>query len=196
MDSTSKHVVNQEDIETLEKSIKKYPDFPIPGILFYDIFSILSCPKLSKIMYDNSVAVIKNYFSSKQIEFNYIVGLESRGFLIGAILAEKFNVGFVPIRKKNKKNTKLPGEILSINYKTEYSEDAFDLQKISLNEESKVLLVDDVLATGGSLQATETLILSTGAKVVGTFCVFEAAFLNGKNKLQDPSSFLSLISVN
>lgn len=188
--------VKQEDIDTLEKSIKKYPDFPISGVLFYDIFSILSCPKLSKIMYDNSVAVIKNYFDSKQVHFNCIAGLESRGFLIGAILAEKFGVGFIPIRKKNKKNTKLPGEILSITYKTEYSEDAFDVQKLSFDENSRVLLVDDLLATGGSLQATETLILSTGAQVIATFCVFEVAFLKGKNKLKDPSSCLSLISVS
>ena len=187
--------IKNEDIQLLKEKVLKYQDFPKPGIVFYDIFSILANPLLSEVMYRNSVIVIEEYLKKSNKEFNVFIGLESRGFLLGAVLAEKFKVGFVPIRKKSQKNTKLPGKLLTVNYTTEYSEDSFDLQEISINKDSKVILVDDLVATGGSLQATEKLVNLAGGQVVGTFCIFEITDLKGKEKLKDPSSFVSLISL-
>lgn len=187
--------VNEEEVLLLKNNVAKYQDFPIKGILFYDIFSILSNSNLSKLLYKNSEIAILEYFIKSKKEFNLVIGLESRGFLLGSVLADRLNVGFVPIRKKSKKNTKLPGNILSIDYTTEYSNDSFDLQEISINSNSKVLLIDDLIATGGSLEATEKLINKGGGVISATFCVFEIKGLNGRKKLTDPNSVISLIEI-
>ena len=187
--------INKKDIELLSEKVAKYKDFPKPGILFYDIFSILYYPDLSKILYDNSIIKINNYLKLNKKSINFVVGLESRGFLLGAVIAEKLNIGFIPIRKKANKNTKLPGKILTEEYITEYSNDAFDLQAISINSDSKVLLVDDLVATGGSLRATENLIQLGGGSVEAVFCVFEIVGLKGRNVLKDSNSLISLIDI-
>lgn len=112
--------------------------------------------------------------------FNVIVGLESRGFIQGPILASHFGVPFVPIRKKGK----LPGECYQQTYGTEYSQDCCELQKGALKEGSKVLIVDDLLATGGTLKAAEDLISSVeGVEVAASYCIFEIMPLNGRDKL-------------
>lgn len=194
-ESNGHQSVNEEEVLLLKNNVAKYQDFPIKGILFYDIFSILSNSNLSKLLYKNSEIAILEYFIKSKKEFNLVIGLESRGFLLGSVLADRLNVGFVPIRKKSKKNTKLPGNILSIDYTTEYSNDSFDLQEISINSNSKVLLIDDLIATGGSLEATEKLINKGGGVISATFCVFEIKGLNGRKKLTDPNSVISLIEI-
>lgn len=191
----TKSKVNNEEIEILAKSVKIYPDFPRPGIQFCDIFSLLNDSKYSQLLYKNSIAKIEEYIASSKKEFNVVAGLESRGFLLGTIIAERFGVGFIPIRKQSKKNSKLPGNLFSVTYTTEYSEDAFDIQANSISKDTKALLVDDLIATGGSLEASEKLISMGGGEVTVTFCVFEVGFLKGKEKLKDPSSVISLINL-
>jgi adenine phosphoribosyltransferase len=191
----SKTKINKEDIELIQKSVKKYNDFPKPGILFYDLFSLLNCPKLSQILYTNCMHKINEYCDSSNKKFNTIVGLDSRGFLLGAVLAEKFGVSFVPIRKKQSKNSKLPGELLSVSFVTEYSVDGFDLQAETIGKDSLVLIVDDLVATGGSLNAAEQLISKAGGEVVATFCVFEIVELKGRSKLNESNQLLTLIDL-
>lgn len=173
----------ETSIEEISKNVKTYPDFPKKGILFYDIFSILGDSKLSQTLYDVSTELIIQHFKEKKLEFNYIAGLESRGFLLGAVLAEKLKVGFIPIRKQNNKASKLPGDIISVGYGTEYSQDAFDLQLNYINKDAKILIVDDLMATGGSVKAAETLINKANATVVGCFCAFEICGLKGRSNL-------------
>lgn len=187
--------IDKDDINTIKNKVAKYKDFPKEGILFYDIFSILYCPELSKKLYTNAVALINNFLKINNKTINYVVGLESRGFLLGSVIAEKLNKGFIPIRKKANKNTKLPGKILTQEYITEYSNDAFDLQANSINNNSKVLLVDDLVATGGSLGATESLIELGGGSVEAVFCVFEIINLKGREKLKNKNCLISLIDI-
>lgn len=182
--------INKDDIELIKNSVKKIPDFPKPGILFYDIFSILSNVELTQKLFNLCEALIRNFISNGK-EINAIVGLESRGFLIGLILADRMKLPFVPIRKKNK----LPGQILKVNYYTEYSEDTFELQDGVLNENSKVLIVDDLLATGGTLNAAENLVKMAKASLTGYFVVFDCEFLKGRSKISKPDDLLALITI-
>lgn len=184
-----------EKLKYLTSVVKTYPDFPKKGVLFYDIFSILSDHKASEVMYELSCEIITNRFKTSGVKFDLIVGLETRGFLIGSVLALKLGVGFIPIRKHTDKGSKLPGEIFTVKYETEYSKDQFDLPSNYFQKGCNVLIVDDLVATGGSLRAAEDLLSQAGCNVVGVFCPFELVMLKGKEKLQKVKSddFLSLI---
>ena len=184
-----------EKLKYLTSIVKTYPDFPKKGVLFYDIFSILSDHKASEVMYELSCEIISNRFKTSGVKFDLIVGLETRGFLIGSVLALKLGVGFIPIRKHTEKGSKLPGEIFTVKYETEYSKDQFDLPSNYFKKGCNVLIVDDLVATGGSLRADEDLLSKAGCNVVGVFCPFELVMLKGKEKLQKVKSddFLSLI---
>jgi len=138
----------------LKKSFKKYPDFPKQGIDFKDINPIFADPKLFDILVNMMSRSIRDTPTK-------VVGLESRGFILGTALARKLGTGFVPIRKKGK----LPGETYSIDYIKEYGTDTFEIQKDSLNKNDTVLIIDDLLATGGSIVAGIKLIRETGAKL-------------------------------
>ncbi|CAG7819583.1 unnamed protein product, partial [Allacma fusca] len=166
----------------LKTLIKSHPDFPKPGILFRDMFPLLRDPKafkeLKSIMVDYTKAHIPNV--------DVIVGLESRGFIFGSVLAADLELPFVPIRKPGK----LPGELFRVEYLLEYGSDSFEMQKEGVQPHQNVLLVDDLLATGGSLSASCQLIESAGAKVVGCFVVMELDELNGRSKLKYPTHSL------
>ena len=141
-----------------------------------DLFSLTSKPDVFEKLNLSTAKIIKEEVG----EFNVIVGLESRGFIQGPFLAQHFKVPFVPIRKKGK----LPGECHQVAYGTEYSQDVCEIQKDSLPAGSKVLIVDDLLATGGTLKAAESLIsMIDGAEVVASYCLFEIPALKGKDKL-------------
>lgn len=187
---------DKENLELIVKSVKTYPDFPKPGILFYDIFSLLSDSKLFKILLDLSEKCIKKFLKENNLSIDLVAGLESRGFLL-ATLADRLGSGFIPIRKKTEKGSKLPGETINIKYGTEYSKDAFELQLNYIKKGAKVFLVDDLLATGGSAQAAETLVTNAGGTVVGLFCPFEICFLKGRNNLKTikPEAVLSIIEL-
>jgi adenine phosphoribosyltransferase len=184
--------IDPKEIQLLKDGIRKIPDFPKKDILFYDLFSNLIDVTLRDKLFELSEKMIKNYTLTNSKEINCIVGLESRGFLLGLVLADRLRLPFVPIRKKNK----LPGSVYKINYVTEYSADAFELQVGSLSESSKCLIVDDLLATGGSLRAAEELIEMSKAEVVAYYVAFEIGPLKGKEKLKDPNALISVINID
>jgi adenine phosphoribosyltransferase len=186
METTAKVQINNEDIILLKEKVNKIADFPQKGILFYDIFSILKNVEMTEKLFELSMAHIQNFLVETKQNITAIVGLESRGFLLGLVLADKLKIPFVPVRKKNK----LPGEVYKIEYITEYSRDQFELQTNALEQGSNVLIVDDLLATGGTMKAAEQLITMSGSRVAGYFVVFEIEGLNGKEKLGESSQNL------
>ena len=173
----------KNDFEDLKNAIRSIPDFPISGINFKDITTLIKNGDL----FTESIDYLYNHFRDKEIDT--IVGIESRGFIFGAAMAYKLNVGFVPVRKPGK----LPGEILSEEYELEYGADQLEMHKDALNENNKLLIVDDLLATGGSASATCKLIEKTGAKIQGFAFLIELSFLNGR-KLIDNYDVFSLIT--
>ena len=132
-----------------------------------------------------------NFLIDTKQEVTAIVGLESRGFLLGLVIADRLKLPFVPIRKKNK----LPGNLYKINYLTEYSQDQIELQADSLNENSKVFIVDDLMATGGTMKAAEDLIKMAKSEIVGYYSVFEIVALEGRKKLSNEDSLVTLIKI-
>ncbi|KAK3769507.1 hypothetical protein RRG08_027076 [Elysia crispata] len=170
-------------LNRIRDAITTIPDFPKPGIYFKDIFPILGNPEvfseLNEIIYEASK-------SMPQVEC--VVGLESRGFLFGPILAQKLKVPFVPIRKKGK----LPGEVVSQTFELEYGTDCFEIQRGSVTKGQKVLIIDDLLATGGTMKAASDLVTKVGADVVLCLCIIELLGLKGAKSLDKP--FKSLIA--
>lgn len=186
-----KKEINHADIDLIIDNVKKTTDFPKKGVLFYDIFSILNDVNLRQKLFSIAETLVNNYMLDNNVIINNIVGLESRGFLFGIILADRLKLPFIPIRKKNK----LPGKLLKINYLTQYSEDTLELQSDMLNENSKVLIVDDLIATGGSLKAAEDLISLTKAQIVAYFVIFESKKLEGKKILTKPDCLISMSKI-
>jgi len=156
----------------LEQLIVDYPDFPKDGILFRDMFPILRSPTAMTFMLNQ----LGDF--SDRLTPDYIVGIESRGFIIGTALATRQRMGFIPIRKKGK----LPGDVVGVNYSLEYGEDRLEIQSGILKGE-KVLLVDDLLATGGTVNAASRLISNVGGRLVGCAFVVELSELNGRNNI-------------
>lgn len=183
--------ISEEDVALIKEKVKKIPNFPEHGVLFYDLFSILKDPVLHQKTFQIAENLTRNFIVSNDIEINAIVGLESRGFLLGLIIADRLKLPFVPVRKKNK----LPGRTYKICYSTEYSQDQFEMQTESLDQNSKVLIVDDLLATGGSMKAAEELVSMTKAETVGYFVLFEIDFLKGKEKLSKPKNLITMITI-
>lgn len=158
---------------TLENLIADYPDFPKKGILFRDMFPILKNPE--------SMTLLLNQLSefSDKLTPDYIVGIESRGFIIGTALATRQRMGFIPIRKQGK----LPGDVVGVNYSLEYGEDRLEMQSDVFDKGTKVLLVDDLLATGGTVKAASELIEKVGGDLVGCAFVVELLGLNGRDNI-------------
>lgn len=158
-----------------EEYIRNIPDFPIKGIQFKDITTLI---KEGEVF---SSAVDYMYDPFRQKTITKIVGIESRGFIFGAAMAYKLNVGFVPIRKPGK----LPGDILAEEYQLEYGKDSVEVHIDGINKEDKVLLVDDLLATGGTAGASAKLIERIGAEIVGFSFLVELIELKGRSKIAD-----------
>lgn len=158
---------------TLENLIADYPDFPKKGILFRDMFPILKNPE--------SMTLLLNQLSefSDKLTPDYIVGIESRGFIIGTALATRQRMGFIPIRKQGK----LPGDVVGVSYSLEYGEDRLEMQSDVFDKGTKVLLVDDLLATGGTVKAASELIEKVGGDLVGCAFVVELLGLNGRDNI-------------
>lgn len=158
------------DIKSL---IRDVPDFPIKGIMFKDITTLLKSARGLK----TTSAELFELAKGKHI--NKVVGIESRGFIFGCLLAEKLDAGFVPIRKPGK----LPAETLSETYTLEYGEDKIEIHKDAIEPGDKVLLHDDLLATGGTMEAAAKLIEKMGGEIVQISFLIELNFLNGREKL-------------
>lgn len=159
----------------LAKYIRNVPDFPIKGIGFKDITTLLKEGEAFR----RSVDEIANKFDNKIIE--KIVCIESRGFLYGAALAYKWNIGLAPVRKPGK----LPAETISQEYQLEYGTDSVEIHKDAILPGEKVLIVDDLLATGGTASATAKLVEKLGGNIQGIAFLIELSFLNGREKLKD-----------
>ena len=158
----------------LEDKIRSIPDFPKPGILFRDITTLLQEPAA----FTETVQRIFDAYKDEAIEA--VAGIESRGFIFGAPLAQKLGVAFIPIRKPGK----LPAETVSAEYSLEYGTDKIEMHKDALAAGQRVLVVDDLLATGGTMEAACRLVESVNAVVAGIAFVIELDFLNGRDKLK------------
>ncbi len=158
----------------LEKLIRDVSDFPVKGILFKDITTLLKNA-------EGFSETLNLFFDlAKDKGITKVAGIESRGFIFGGALAAKLGAGFVPVRKKGK----LPAETISETYALEYGTDTIEVHKDAFTKDDKVLLHDDLLATGGTMQAACKLIEKTGAEIVQISFLIDLTFLNGKDKLK------------
>lgn len=164
----------------LKAALKQYPNFPSEGILFEDFLPIFTKPDLFQKLIDSFKNHLEATYGVGKID--YIIGLESRGFLFGPSLALAMNVGFVPVRKEGK----LPGECVKATYQKEYGSDVFEMQKGAMEAGANVVIVDDIIATGGSAKAAEELVEKVGAKLLEYEFVMELDFLKGRDKLNAP----------
>lgn len=157
----------------IKDHIRSIPDFPKPGILFYDISTLLAHPDAWQVAMGRLAQMIRRY------QPDVLAGIESRGFLVAAPLALKLGCGFTMVRKKGK----LPGNTVSYEYELEYGSDTIEIQDDAVAAGQRVVILDDLLATGGTLGASIDLFKKVGAEVVGTACIIELDFLNGREKL-------------
>lgn len=158
----------------LKAMIRDVPDFPKKGILFKDITTLLARGDI----FEKVIDQIANHYKSKKVR--KVVGVESRGFIFGAPVAYKLHAGVVPIRKKGK----LPYKTVSATYALEYGTDTLEMHEDAIPKGSKVLVVDDLLATGGTAKATAELVEKVGGKIVGFAFLIELAFLKGRENLK------------
>jgi adenine phosphoribosyltransferase len=160
-------------MEKLKTQIRHVPDFPKPGILFYDITTLLQSPGGFQGALDSLAAP----FAKGSVDV--IVGIESRGFIFGAALADRLHAGFVPVRKPGK----LPSQTIKASYALEYGSDALEMHHDGVAKGQKVLIVDDLLATGGTAKATMDLVTELGGHVAGFAFLIELVELSGRTKL-------------
>jgi len=164
--------LSQEDKEILESSIRDIPNFPKEGIVFKDITTLLNNPKALKTLMNHLEERYKNY------NLDYIAGIDARGFIFGSILADRLNIGFVPVRKKGK----LPYTTVAEKYSLEYGFDEVEVHIDAFpKEDARVLLIDDLIATGGTAKAATSLIDKVGANCVEACFILELDFLNGRD---------------
>lgn len=167
----------------MQSFVRAIPDFPIPGILFRDITPLLR----DKRAFAGAIDMIAGAFASAKID--HVVAIEARGYILGAPVAYKLGAGFVPVRKPGK----LPYDKINVDYALEYGTNSLEMHKDALAAGDRVLLVDDLLATGGTAAATRTLLERLGANVVGIAFLIELTALGGRTKLEgaDVRSFIT-----
>jgi adenine phosphoribosyltransferase len=160
-------------VDDLKKLIREVPDFPKPGILFYDITTVLKDP----VGLHRSVDLLADHYVGRKID--RVVGIEARGFIFAPMVAYRLNAGFVPVRKPKK----LPAEVARAEYSLEYGKDALEIHRDAVTNGQQVLIIDDLLATGGTAAAVASLVESLGGKIVGMGFLIELEFLKGREKL-------------
>ena len=163
--------------KTIQNLIRVIPDHPRPGVLYQDMASIFNAPKGLQ----NVMSLFNDYITDNKIEFDKIVGLDARGFPMAGALSASTGIPFSMARKKGK----LPGETIFTEYELEYGTDELHLQKGAIEKGDKILVIDDVIATGGTLEAVITLTDRFQADVVGILSIMELEFLGGGAKLRD-----------
>jgi len=161
------------DCEHLKKLIREVPDFPKKGILFYDITTLLK----DKTGFATLIDALAEYYLDRRID--QVLGIEARGFIFGPALAYRLGAGFVPVRKPKK----LPAATHKVSYQLEYGTDSLELHKDAVVKGQRVVIVDDLLATGGTAAATVELVSQAGATIAGLAFVVELDFLKGRDKL-------------
>jgi len=162
------------NVESLKQLIREVPDFPKKGILFYDITTLLK----DRVGFAVLIDALAEYYLEKRIEV--VVGIEARGFIFGPALAYRLNAGFVPVRKPKK----LPAETAKWTYNLEYGSDTLEIHKDAVRPGQRVVIVDDLLATGGTAHACAQLAKSLEADIAGLAFVVELEFLKGRDKLK------------
>jgi adenine phosphoribosyltransferase len=166
-------------LEAIKDLIRDVPDFPQEGIVFKDITPLLA----NEIAFSTVIDLIVVHFGRGNVD--KVVGIEARGFILASPVAYHFGAGFVPVRKKDK----LPWETESATYELEYGEATLQIHKDAVTPGERVLIVDDVLATGGTAEATADLVERIGGKIVGIACLIELEFLKGASKLDGHDLF-------
>ena len=169
--------------QEVKNAIRNVPDFPIPGIQFKDITTALARPECLKWMRDE---IVRRY---KDLGITQVVGIESRGFILAPAIAMEIGAGFVPIRKHNK----LPAETVSVTYAKEYGDDTIQIHKDALSPEDVVLIHDDILATGGSMEAAINLVKKLDVKKIYVNCIIELDGLNGRKYLEGKADDLDCL---
>lgn len=160
----------------LKDHIRSIPDFPKPGILFYDISTLLAHPQAWRTTVERLAEAVRPQRP------DLLVGIESRGFLVAAPLAYALGSGFAMVRKKGK----LPGRTVRFTYDLEYGSDTIEIQEDAVSPGQRVIVVDDLIATGGTTAAAINLITQRGGNVVGAACIIELSFLNGRRRIPVP----------
>ena len=171
MPSQSVSVMNADQLKHL---IREVPDFPKKGILFYDITTLLK----DKTGFATLIDKFSEHYIAQDVDL--VLGMEARGFIFAPALAYRLNAGFVPVRKPGK----LPAETVKYDYALEYGTNSLEIHKDAIQKGQRVLIVDDLLATGGTAEATANLAASLGAEIVGLGFVVELEFLKGRQKLR------------
>lgn len=159
--------------DELKAYIREVPDFPKPGILFYDITTLLKQAE----PFARLVDILAEHYASKEIEL--VAGIEARGFIFGPALAYRLGAGFVPIRKPRK----LPAATAAVEYSLEYGTDRLEVHQDAIQNDQRVLIVDDLIATGGTAVASTQLVERLGGNVAGLAFIVELTFLHGRDKL-------------
>ncbi len=167
------------DCEPLKALIRTVPDFPKPGILFYDITTLLKDKK----GYATLVDALAAHYIGEDVDL--VLGIEARGFIFGPALAYRLNAGFVPVRKPNK----LPAETARVTYDLEYGTDALEIHLDAIEPGQRVIIVDDLLATGGTMEATAKLVRQVGGTIVGLGFAVELDFLKGRERFKEYDVF-------
>jgi adenine phosphoribosyltransferase len=175
------HVIIKSTDE-LRALIREVPDFPKPGILFYDITTLLKVPDAFRSIIDHMVDQVKD------TKIDIVVGMESRGFIFSAPMAYQLNAGFVPVRKLGK----LPAETIEVEYELEYGTATLEIHRDAIEHGQRVLIVDDLLATGGTVMGTIELVRRLGGEIAGLSFMVELTGLNGRAKLDEFKIFTLL----
>ncbi len=166
-------------MKKFEEYIRDVPDFPKKGIVFKDITTLLKDKDALKRAVDEMYEIVKG------MEIDKVIGVESRGFIFSPLLAYKLNAGFVPVRKPGK----LPADVISETYELEYGTDKLEIHKDAIDEEDKVLIVDDLIATGGTAKAVCKMVERLGGEIAGLEFLIELTFLKGREKLKEYNVF-------
>ncbi|KAL3287509.1 hypothetical protein HHI36_001979 [Cryptolaemus montrouzieri] len=168
----------KKKVEILENNLEYFPDFPKEGILYSEMFKILRTPELFQILRDLLVETAKEFDPKPDV----IIGIDSKGFLFGPLVALELKIPFVPIRKRGK----LPGKVKSASYVLEYGTDTMEMQEESIQKGQNALLVDDCLATGGTLECASELVKAFQGNLIGCLVITEKYELDGFRKLSCP----------
>ena len=175
---------NETPRQTLSKAVRDVPDFPKPGILFKDITPVLADPSLLNLAIEGMIE------ACDVSQVDKVVGVDARGFIFGALIAQRLGAGFVPVRKKGK----LPWKTHSISYDLEYGSATIEIHQDAVLPGERVLLADDLLATGGTAAAALDLVRKLGGEVIASVYFLELAFLAGRDKLAGKGPVYSLLT--
>ena len=173
------------NVEELKALVRTVPDFPKPGILFYDITTLLK----DKTGFAKLIDAMAAHYISRKIDL--VLGIEARGFIFGPALAYRLNAGFVPVRKPRK----LPAPVARVTYDLEYGSDSLEIHLDAIQPGQRVVIVDDLLATGGTMEATLKLVKQLGGEVAGLAFAIELDFLKGRDRFKEHDVF-SLLHYN